>query len=241
MPDSPDYSKYALQSIRFSLQDMGELAVRIEAPISTDRRGDYVWFDDFRHGVGKWTAGGTGGTGSLDLRCDTPYHSPYYCEITAPTGNDNNKYIQKILGNVITGRIGMDAVMSFPYALKYMQMELNVYDGSFLHDAKLKYTTATNAWSLYTALSTFTDIYTRDIAFGGNVLWYPIKIVFDINTGKFVRFLLGQDEINISDYNYYKSAIPATPQFRFRLYAVSDGTGAAKIQVAQVIITHGEP
>ena len=54
----PDYGTQGPVSTVHSIQDLGELAVRLGSIVTFDRRGNVLWLDGFDSGIGAWSKGG---------------------------------------------------------------------------------------------------------------------------------------------------------------------------------------
>lgn len=241
MPDSPDYQKYLPSSSRFSLQDMSELAVRINAPLMLDRRGEIVWYDDFRNGLANWKSLIVGAGGSVALYASQSYHKGFYVSLIAGTTSSKQTYIRSNLGNFVLGRLGFDVVFNVINSPIDIQAQFDIYDGSFLYEAYLKYKGTTHEWQVLDDGSSFITILTRQINFGTNIIWFPIKLVYDLSTQNYIRFIVGNTETNINTIRFRKTVNTSTPQMQLTIAIDGDGTLNGALNIAQAIITQAEP
>ena len=60
-----DFGIYAPKETIVTIEDLGELAVRLGSPVNYDRKGDVVWVDGFEDGIDKWDIDLTLGRGSF--------------------------------------------------------------------------------------------------------------------------------------------------------------------------------
>lgn len=241
MPDSPDYQKYLPGSNRFSLQDMGELAVRVNAPLMLDRRGDIVWYDDFRNGLANWKLTVGGANGGASLLANQSYHAGFYAQLIPATTSTLQTFLRSNVGNFVRGRIGFDIVLGVLNTPNNIQIQFDIFDGTYQHIAYLQYVSASSAWRISDETSTFQTILTRQIHFGSNIIWFPLKLVYDLSTQYYVRYIMGDDELDISTIQFRKVAAAATPQMQLSIAVIGDGTTNPRLNIAQAIITQSEP
>ena len=64
---TPDWGVTAGAVTTYQVTDLGELAVRLGSPISHDRRGDVIWWDDFECTLNKWQTVANGAGSSVAL------------------------------------------------------------------------------------------------------------------------------------------------------------------------------
>jgi hypothetical protein len=145
MPDAPDYSRYQLSGTKDVLTDLGELAARIEARDTWDRRGQVIWWDHFQGGLGPWIVS-TSGTGSqIVLASYRTYLGGYAADMIA--GSDAGLAAQMFhaFAPAELNLWGGEAAVAFTTEFDSFTLSMSRYDGVHRHQARLKLSRTDNA------------------------------------------------------------------------------------------------
>lgn len=241
MPDSPDYSKYLTISARFSLQDMGELAARLGSISTYDRRGEVIFYDDFRYGLGGWTLIPQGAGSSLSLTADNTYRSPYACKLITDAAVNSYATLRKLTGVIDIDRAGIE--FGFDCQNDHdgiLAMAVYVYNG-VRYLMTVKADRHNDAISIlgddgaYHTITTYTDKLHTGI--GHNF----IKLVWDVSDKKYVRLLVNGLSYSISSYGLFYDAAVISPVFYVDMQLKNQiGTGATTY-LHYFILTANEP
>lgn len=241
MPDSPDYQKYLPNSNRFSLQDMGELAARLGSVTHFDRRGEIVFYDTFDNGLGGWIVASSGAGASVSLVANHNYRYPYVCRLICGTSGNRHATIQKRLGGIETRRVGIEYMLAINLADYLIQFQTHVNDGINDYSIYLQFDGSNNQWSILNDGATYTLVATAPLEVGSAYLYVPIKIVADLELGKYIRLLINNVEYDISSVNLLSQITSTAINYSVAVANYGDGSTLTELYLAHIIITANEP
>lgn len=241
MPDSPDYSKYLTGNVRFSLQDLGELAARLGSPHSFDRRGELVWFDNFQSGLNNWATGGSGTGNAVNLSVTNVYRWPFIANLLAGTSLSKSAIMTKYFGAQSLSRGGVEIVFSTPIQYDFIQVEMRIIEGSIRYRMlmRLHYSPATiglfdNSFTEQT-VTTFTN------PVSNLPIYRNLKIVWDTSLGTFVRLILAGNQYDVSAFTIYSDGSTTTAEMELIITLFGLTTPQASMNIASVLVTADEP
>ena len=141
-------------------------------------------------------------------------------------------------------RIGHEIAFTKHDDHKYIELDSEIYDGSYGYISKIRIDVQNNKLQYYGS-----DLSWHDIASGvvleddyiGIPVFYSMKYVIDLSTQKYVRCLLANTEHDMSDYSFYYGAAGAAPQMRIKILSYTNVNSAIESYVDRVIITRNEP
>jgi len=241
MPDSPDYQKYLLGSVRFSLQDMGELAVRLGSPSVIDRRGEVVVWDDFRHGLSKWTYGVFGSGSAVSITADGRITSAYRGKLTAGASGYTYAYIQRFFPLIVSDKYGFEIIFAINGGYNYIQIEFIISEGTSIYTFGWKHEAVGGKLSIlasdgsYTLIGSNINIATIDD--------YPVlsKMRVNILTGVYDTFRFSNTDYDVNGIILKKQVFSTIPYSYFRTWVFGNGSSASNYIVESFGITANEP
>jgi len=202
-----------------------ELAARLNRlVVSYDRRGQTLFWDDFRDGLGAWTTGGSnGGTAALQTTDALQGVNCMALNTPASAAATASAYIY-LPRPVPTSGIGFGVCFSYTDSPWYITVKVEYGDGtSFrraildlnMSGAKLYY------WGDNAAYNEFSDWEAG--ATGANV-WHYAKVAFSLDTNKYLYAVVDGVEYDLSAYDVYETA-SSTVIFmaHFEIYGVAAG------------------
>jgi len=241
MPDSPDYSKYLPGSSRFSLQDMGELAARLGSPDTFDRRGEVIWMDDCRHGLGAWLYNTWGTGGEIYVDSHFSLFSGYEIVMIAGATDILAAQLQKFLAFYYVKRIGGEIGVGFETDFSGYYMQLKQDDGVKELRATFRIDPTTKAYMIRDADAGYVTIdnyVTIQHAYG---FFLPIKLVCDFETEKYCRLIINDREYDLTDYTLTTHDTSNMKHYAIVNYLYSSEGENARARQHYAIVTANEP
>lgn len=241
MPDSPDYSKYLPGSVRFSLQDMSELAVRLGSIDSYDRRGEIVWSDDFSKGIGRYTNLLGGANGSVTLVSFKPGLSGYNMLQQPDTTGSQYAASYVNVTSLLPNKTGLEFSVGWIYPTPFFDMYLYFYNGTteYIYAVRLDgvnyllyYLDQTNSFVQNVSLFRLDDPDKCD---------HHCKMVLDTSTGKYIRFQLDGNSYDLSNFSAFSQASASAARFTIFFVTTGNGTAAQRSYINHIILTANEP
>lgn len=241
MPDSPDYSKYLPNSNRFSLDDMGELAVRLGSIDAFDRRGEVVWYDDFRHGLAEETIGVSGLGAGYNLNANNSFRSPFNLQLIAGSTSPFLTYTQKQIDAYIIDRLGFEfsftALTDFDYFRFYIIQDTGLGQSKFA----IRYSMTNSAVEFTNNLVDYTKIADYTPTAGANAKNNVAKVVCDFVNDRMVRIIIGNREYNISTLYPSTSTVTIFPSLTIATALYGLNGINSKINLHYLLVTANEP
>jgi hypothetical protein len=188
---------------------LSELAVRNGSISSFDRRGDIIWQDDFESGLNKWlpySAAGWSRGDSVVLSSDLPRNGSTSVKVT--TGNlvlDEAGIIHR-LPNILVSPSGIEISFTNPGNIRQFDFNVERFDGAFSRGFYLRYLPLTTTLQVfdntgaYVTVSNAVSIYESDVTFN------TLKLLFDFTNSKYVRAILNNNKIDLSNYRMNQGA-----------------------------------
>ena len=219
----------------------GELAARLGSINTYERRGNVVFIDDFEDSTLKWKVGGSG-TDHTEVRTNNSAHSKNY-SMKLTTGNAalDGAYIQHLHYVPPLKRLGIEMAVALEVATPgQIWNEAMIYDGSYyIHPQALYYPSSgslkiTDENDVAQTIATVST--KRDPLFYNQ--W---KMVFDLNTYKYVRMFFNNVEYDISDYGIYRVLNSSAAHMYIQILAYNASSGNHSAYIDNVILTQNEP
>lgn len=209
MPDSPDYSKYNLQTQRVSLQDMGELAARLGAVSKLYRTGVTVFIDDFSCGLGHALYGQVGGNSLTSLIATNTLSNPYAALMLTDNVPGSSSFLYYELGHINTGKTGVEFSFRTSSYFGIVNFYCIVYDGTNKRIAQATLDQPNNKIKISIAGGVEQQLATFPTYIGVSTITHFLKLVFDVSTSMYVSLTLDDIVYSVSQYSL-SSVVSAT-------------------------------
>lgn len=238
---TPDWWGESPTSTIHQVTDAGELAVRLGSPVSFDRRGNVVWYDDFEDGMQRWVTTGAGTGNAVILTSLYPLSGAYCAKLTG--GSDGAMYaeLSRILFSPVPGGIGVE--ISFELAGLGDEIDLLVthYDGAALYRYHVRWVRATADFEYLDSAGAWQDIDASKPLIATSASWHTMKVVFDTVDGEYMRAMLDDEEYPLVGIAPQTGASAVEPTVRLQIDVYSTAGNNHSARVDNVIITQNEP
>ena len=192
---------YQVSSEPVEAINRAELAARLGSIVTFDRRGDVVWFDDFKDGVNKWafTSGGTGSAFEWSSAA-SKYGGFSGKLITGDTKNDTGR-IRKVIIPQPLSRMGIEYCFTTEEGLSEILFFPYIDDATTWLWPFIKYLPGYDTLQYFGSDFAYHDLTTDQTLYEDVTLFHTIKVVADINKREYVRCL-------VDNINYDMAGIP---------------------------------
>jgi len=237
----PDYGQNAEQYAIAGMGDLGEAVARLNSINVYDRRGFTVWQDDFEAPALKWTATATGSGIVPYLSTDQAFSGVQSVYFDAAFGGAPICHLSRRFPLIRRGKIGLEYwVQGNMDSPSYFELVFTVYDGAIPNSLSLRYDTSTPSLRVLTTVG-WQTLLPAPYMWAEDNYFLPIKVVFDMDTDRWVRVLWGEQEFDLSQY--FVLALPANADryvdAHFRL--VGSGAVSQWARLDNFILTQNEP
>jgi len=220
------------------LANVEEVVTQLRGIGGVDNRGQTLFSDTFGEGLDAWLAT-YGGDATYPVVSTTqtliPPASVYFDAGTS--GGDGYSYILKRFHLGESVRLGLETHIYYNLVspLYRLHMAYNLSGDEYY--AQLEVLPASGVLRVL-AVSGWVTIGNVGYAGYAGVVWLPLKLVVDFESGYYVRALAGQKQFDISDHPLRSSAIlqGGMAQFENRCIAANAGTNDAFIGFTSITV-----
>lgn len=239
---APDWYIYRTAASTFPLGDMAELATRLGALSTFDRRGDTILQEDFEHGLARWGTD-TSGTGAA-VAIDTTYFRSGPNSIKLTQGSADNAYaaIHTAIYYPRVSFIAAEFSIMIPISFGELRLDLYLYSGAVLTQFSMRYNRATTLIEIVQLTGSWPDISATVQTAAAAWIWHTIKLVGDLNAQKYVRLIFDQIEYDLSAYDAVVATDTSTAPHFLVSIGIRNTDGASRdVYIDDVILTQDEP
>ena len=237
----PDYTtKYKLAKI-FGNVDNAELAARLGACSTLDRRGNTIWYDDFEGGAAiKWTTqvSGAGTVAVVDTRAWMGSHS--MATVTGALLNDFAYFI-KGFSLPIEREMGAEVMFHIAGGKPLVGLRLVGATGTVVATGKIKYDHNDKKIYYYTTGGAWVELTRVDDVLFNHENWIYLKLVVDWDKGEYVRFIFGSTTYSMAGIPLFR--VGSVTDIFINVYITIDALSAAVATVYwdNFVLTQNEP
>ncbi len=234
-PDDVFGSSYAV--------GLGEHAARVGSIMSYDRRGQYFWGDDFESPVLKWgtVLSGTGAAVILDTsRAHTKERS---CKLIPGSTSGKTAQLVKNIQYINASRIGAEISFhagAFPTDA-FVDVTISKYDGTNKKTAAITYTPTAGTLVYQNSGGGSTTFATGLPSVTTYQFWYPLKVVADFSTLKYIRVAFMDTVYDLSANSMYSTADTSAKRTEVVITAYDPSAASNPVWVDDFLFTVNEP
>lgn len=237
----PDYGVGAPARTIYTLVDIGELAVRLGSIVTFDRRGNVICLDGFESGLAQWFLGGSGTNYAVTQSSEFARNGAYSAQIRAGSSLGLSGYMIKQLPYPIIGKLGLEVSFDLNTLLNYFEVRFGLFDGTTLHEPRLRFTYSTGALAYRDSNADMIDLVTGLYLGNSGQLFETVKLVVDFKNESYLRVIYNSTAYDLSGIAYFEEPDAADPYIKISLF-VGGATGQAAIAwVDDFIVTQNEP
>jgi len=199
---TPDWGLVGPKDTVYGLDDLAEHSVRLGSPVTYDRRGDVIWWTDFRYGRGDLSTFGSAGYTTRLVTEDYPRQGAYCLDCHAPAVAANNSAVIKYLPYPVSSLVGLEA--SFGVVTNNMQWDLLVRLNQIggWAEASIRYDTAVGDLSYLDAAGAWQVFANVGSLLGAGGCCNTMKVVIDVVNGEYVRALINSRVFSLAGIGY---------------------------------------
>ncbi len=241
MRGQPDYGGSQQKAFGVTLSDMADLAVRLGSIVEYDRRGDIVFLDDFEGPLLKWGVTVVGASSAV-LDSSRVLSGSQGVKLTVVAGLGSLVDITRAFASLgvprIGGKIGLcDLSVGLDFYLALFNWDgANGYRARILYDDSLgsffAEDTVAGNWTLIADVGGMQR---------GTLLFYPMKLVADFVTNRYVRLLFGNTEYDLSAIAIPPRGGAGASYFTPSMMLYNPGVGAGNAWIDDFVMTQNEP
>jgi len=217
-----------------------ELAARLGSSVIYDRRGQVMFAESFEQGWVRWAFNPGGDLADGEVTPTKAATGGYCVKLTG--GNDLGRIamINRLVPSRPIGRMGLEFSFCLPGEWDYIQGVLSFYTGTHIYTSRVKFHYTLGTLEVIDEFLGDTPVGIGE-AFGATG-FNTIKLVADVDTGKYVRLMFNNQEIDISARTILVGDDPASPPgivVEIAILSIDEQNDV--MYVDDIILTGGEP
>jgi hypothetical protein len=226
-------------SLVHRLDDMGELAVRLNSPYVMDRRGDVIHMTSFDGGNEGWA------TDSLGLASEAyPVANPVNATamslcLHTDAGAADYCRISRNFPFFTRGRFGFGICFSPPTGTYHIDIQVTWYEGAFSQIYITRYYAFTREIQVYNA-GAWVTLLTLPILSVVNVPWYYFKLVIDLDAQTYTRVMFQEHVLDASAYAPLKPASAIMPAMHMAISLTNTQPVSKNMYLDGLVVTCNE-
>jgi hypothetical protein len=236
-----DYGSGAPKSTVYAVPDMGELAARLGSPVTFDRRGDLIWFDDFESGIDKWSCAGNGSNYSADWSAAAARSGAFSIRLRPGDSVGNLMNMQRHLPYPKLSKLGLEWSFTYDANLQFHTCTFAAYDGTNVKDGRLSYETSGGLWKYMDSAAAWQNMATGVTLYSALDCFHTVKLVIDFENSEYVRAILNSVEYDLANIAIRTAASSLYPHIVVTIVTYNGAGGTQQNYVDDVIITQNEP
>lgn len=238
---APDFDKYRRGSTSFPVQDMAELAARLDSVNVHDRRGDQIWSDSFEYGLNKWEPFPFPAFGSSTIVPTHTRHGGYSCRLFADAVVGGRAAINAWLPHPPTPTLGYEIASTLDDYAESVTFSLHVLAAGVHLLGSIRYLPPTDTLQYLPAVGGYVDITTNLLLMSRNSLFHVFKFVLDIQTQRYVRVIADHHQWDLRGIAAQVTPIGAREHAQIAVTLDGDNEHEVEIFVDSAIVTEDEP
>lgn len=217
-----------------------ELAVRLGAIMSHERRGQVIWFDDFECGhLNKWVLTLNGADSLTELSTAYARNGAFSLYLYAGNAASRSAEANHYLPFPTLSKVGLEGWVALPSASNgYFYFGWYIYTGTTLYNYLIRLNPSTGTIGVLIGAGSWVNFSTA-LAPTVNQGLFVLKLVADLTTQKYVRCLFNDTEYDLSAYSSY-SQVNATSRSMVLVKKAYNISEALTAYVDDVIVTQNE-
>ena len=238
---TPDYGVTGGAVTVFQVNDLGELAARLGSPITYDRSGDVVWWDDFECGLAKWNTTFVNGAGSAAISAERARNGRSALKVVTAAAITARVDMSKPLPFPSPSLLGVEASAMFTTKTRAVRWGFSIFDGSGFTAFGVKWDSDSDTLLYLNAGGGYTTFATGVSVVNNDRLFHTGKIVGDFVNQRYERFILNNERFDMSALIPQTAVSGQDPHWNPVIGVEATAGNAVTQYWDDVIVTQNEP
>lgn len=241
MPDLPDWHPTLPDSRNYPMKDQGELAARLGSLVSYDRRGDYLWGDDWRAGFAAWIQNSSSDNGDFEVVASEVEVGGFAGQVTASTTSPYLSQIQRRYGHPAEAKYGFALLFRPGKAFAQLQLAPNYSTPDANYAFAVRYNYSAEAIQVEDKSLSWTTVLSDVPIRVSQAPFYHFKVVVDLENLRYHRLVWGWQEVDLTSYTPPEGAATDDTHLLTAINLYGTGDTFELVVYDRVIVTVYEP
>lgn len=220
---------------------LGELSAILSFAKRFDRRGEIIFLDGFETGLAGWFEATQGTGASIALSTNQPAFNAFCVHLTTGNADGDYAYISRYLAYPKVSKMGVGFSFTNQSYDSYIKPLVSIYTGSNRYIAEVRYNPGTGVIDFYNDAGGYTELATGVKLAISPYGYNQLKMVFDLKTGYYVRFLLNTTEYDMSSYPLWTTSSTTDPIMDISAHLETNQAASALSRIDGFVVTQNEP
>jgi len=221
--------------------DTGEMAARLGSIDTFERRGNVVLMETFEGPALQWIEDLNGDGAAANLSISQVRAGGQSCKLTAGEGVNGMAHIYRIIGALVTGRLGVETTFTLNADTKEIRYGVDWYDGTHVYNSLVMYDLLNKRFEYKNADGDATPFLSDIELLSGDDRWHVMKFVVDTATNKFVRFMADNISKDMTGMPIYIDDSDTLASIDTGISHISNHASVKSIYIDNFIVTQNEP
>ena len=237
----PDWGLVGPRQQTYGLDDVGEAVVRLGSPISYDRRGDVICYDDWDNGLNHAFSVTSGLGAAVDLTPDYAMHGPFCLRLTAGSNLLRTSLIQCYVPLRYETVAGFEAWFTIEPDTESLTCDLVRDVAGARYIAGVRLTIAGGVLAYYDDTGAHVPI-VAGLVFDNELYHYHVlKLVVDFTTLEYVRVQFDGATHLLTGVPLFAGGGHMDARLRYGVTLIGDLATNAKSKIGLLVVTQNEP
>ena len=238
---APDYSNVRVGQPLHRLDDQAELAARLGSPVTYDRTGSVIWYTDFEHGLQGSEFGVDHPDSKGQLTSNRAYRGSFSCMLNPREVAGSYVNWGRVIHFLQKGPIAVEMSVSTDADPDAIRLTMYYFDGNRVLTGLVHYQTDGGYWKIITKDIPWVTVLEGVELQQGPAAWHPVKLVIDTEKKAYVRLLVANVVVDLTEHKLTDNPSEALGQLEFRVNVYGSETRHAAGYIDSVIVTQNEP
>ncbi len=220
---------------------LNELIAVLSGAKRFDRRGSIFFYDTFEGGLSKWFTTCLGTNASAEVSSTYALFGGLSVKMVGGSDGGLSAKIFHRQYYPSASKLGLEFAFTVVSGADNIEWQIAIYTGTRVVYGLVKYDQNLTKLQYWNSASAWADLQTGVNLSTLTGVFHVGKLVIDPATEKYVRFLLGKDEYDMSALSCEATDDTTAPYMLVSAKVVSDSGQNATIYVDNVVLTQNEP
>lgn len=220
---------------------LSELIAVLSPAKRFDTRGSLFFIDDFEDGLGKGSFTIVGEDAAYELSSYLSRFGAFSLKLTG--GSDGLRYSQCTWYSYKPelSKMGVEIRFQLGNEVEYVRLSLTILDGTTAHIGSVQYDYINSKWQYLNSGEDYVDLIENIELDPSEVFFHPVKLVIDPEEDKYVRLVLEDQDVDMSDLDLFTEDDEGGPWHDATVAVYSEDGGNGVIYVDGLVLTKNEP
>jgi hypothetical protein len=239
--DLPDYTREMVIKYTGGFVGLEELAVRLKSIVPWDLKGNVVLMEDFSTELTEWedTSSGLGYSATRTSRHKAS--GGWAVKLNCPSAGGSYAQLSRKLYYPGLAKYALLGILGWDEDCEELYLTITILSGSTQYKIGAMYSLTNQVLKVYDDTGAYVTVASSLSLSNAGVVWYPLLVTFDLETGLYDKIFLAGVEYDISDKYVMVDSSSSDPLCTIAATAAPVGGSAWAAYVDSIILAKNVP